>query len=77
MPMTKEQLLAGAMALDPNDREALAEQLLFSVGTGDQAAVDLAWLEEAKRREAEFARGATSTSPVEDVIARVRSNVSR
>jgi hypothetical protein len=75
--MTKEQLLAEALALDTRDREALAERLLLSVCDEDQASVDAAWLEEAKRREAEHARGAASSSPVEDVVARLQSRVSR
>jgi len=77
MALTKDQLLAEAMALSPKDREALAERLLLSVGDEDQAAVDSAWLEEATRREAEFARGNSSTSPVEDVLARLQSRVPR
>jgi hypothetical protein len=71
--MTKEQVLAGGMALDPRERQAVAEQLLLSLGEADQAAIDAAWLEEARRREEAFARGEMSTSPVDDAIARVLS----
>jgi hypothetical protein len=77
MPLTKDQLFAEAMALNARDREALAARLLLSVGDKDQAAVDSAWLEEARRREAEFARGNSSTSPVEDVLARLQSRAPR
>ena len=71
MPMTKDQILAEVMALDALEREALAEQILQSVPEAGRAAVEAAWLEEARRREAEFSNGGMSTSPVDDVVSRV------
>jgi hypothetical protein len=52
MSMTREQILAEAMALEPGDRETLAEQILLSLGPDEQAAIEAAWLAEARRREA-------------------------
>ena len=77
MAMTRDQTLTEAMALDPREREALAAELLLSLGEDDRAAIDQAWLAEAKRREAEFARGAMPTSPVDDAIERVRARARR
>lgn len=77
MAMTKEQVRAEAMALDPQDREVLAEELLLSLSETDREQIDAAWLAEARRRERAFARGEMSTSPVDDVIARVQSKARR
>ncbi len=73
MPMTKEQILAEAMALDPREREALADELLLSLTDGDHAAIDAAWLAEVRRREEAFVRGETSTSPLDAVMARLQA----
>jgi putative addiction module component (TIGR02574 family) len=77
MPMTKEQILTHAMTLGAGEREALAEELLQSIAEGDRAALDAAWLAETRSREEAFARGEMSTSPLEDVLARVRSKAPR
>jgi len=50
MSLSKEQIKAAALQLDPVEREALAEELLLSVSDTDRAAIDAAWLEEVKRR---------------------------
>lgn len=77
MPMTKDQLLAEAMSLDPDEREALAEQLLLTLTDADQAAVDAAWLKEARRREAAFQNGEMTSAPVDEVIARLTAGAKR
>lgn len=46
-----------AFELDPSDRESLAEELLLSIGNADRDAIDAAWLAEAHRRDAAFAKG--------------------
>ena len=77
MGMTRDQLRAEAMALDPKDREVLAEALLLSLTEDDRKAIDAAWLAEVRSREEAFARGESSTSPVDEVITRVRSKARR
>ena len=77
MPMTREQILTHAMTLGAAEREALAEELLQSISDGDRDAIDAAWLAEARSREEAFARGEMSTSPLGDVLARVRSKAPR
>jgi putative addiction module component (TIGR02574 family) len=69
--MTKEEIVSQAMELTPCERQALGEELLFSIiGTG-QEEIDQAWLEEARRRDADLNGGRTKTSALEDVIQRV------
>lgn len=75
--MTKEQIYEQAMSLRPTEREALAEQLLLSVTDDDQAAIDAAWLAEARRREEAFSRGEMTTSSVDEVIGRVQARAGR
>ena len=71
--MTKDQLLAQAMALDPLEREALAHALIATLSDADAAEIDAAWLKESHRRDAAYARGEVAASSVDEVIERVRS----
>jgi hypothetical protein len=73
MALTKEQIRTAAMELDPVEREALAEELMLSVGEGDREAIEAAWLTEAQRRSAAFDRGETGERDVDEVIARIRN----
>jgi putative addiction module component (TIGR02574 family) len=70
--MTKDQLFAQAMALQPREREALADALLATLTEADAAEIDAAWLAESHRRDAAYARGEVGASNVEEVMARVR-----
>lgn len=69
--MTKDQVLAEALALKPAERESLAQDLLLSLGDADAEAVDRAWLDEARRRDEAFARGKMGSVTLEDAISRV------
>ena len=69
MALSREQLLAEALALEPMDREALADDILRSLSDAEQHAIDAAWLEEARRRD----RGPVKGSTVDEVIERVRA----
>lgn len=71
MSMTKDQILAEAMALGPDEREALAEELWLSLNGGQRAAVDAAWLEEVRRRDAAFTAGQIQDSDLDEVMARL------
>ena len=73
MPLTKQQLLAEAMALDPQDREALAEGLWLSIEGEDREELDAKWPAEARRRDASFAAGQIKAVPVDEAINRVLS----
>ncbi len=71
--MTKDQIISEAMSLTPAERQSLAEQLLLSLNDDDREAIDAAWLEEARQRDAEFARGEMRSSTVDDAVARILS----
>lgn len=71
MTLTKEQIKSAALLLAPADREALAEELLLSIGETDRQAIDAAWLAEAHRRDADFRAAKTSAKPADEVIARL------
>jgi hypothetical protein len=73
MPMNKEQILTEAMALEPTEREALAEALLLSLDDIDREAIDAAWLDEARRRDEAYTRGETIASPLDQAVQRVLS----
>lgn len=71
--MTRQQIFAEAMALEPSERETLAEELLLSVDPSERQAIDAAWLEEARQRDAQFRSGQCQASDVDEVIGRVLS----
>ena len=72
MTLSREQIRAAALELDPADREALAEELLLSVGADEREAIDKAWLQEACRRDAALISGKTSAAPVDEVLDRLQ-----
>jgi hypothetical protein len=69
--LTKEQIKAAAMELEPMEREALAEELLLSLSEGEREKIDAAWLGEAHQRDAAFAAGKIGAKPVDEVIQRL------
>lgn len=68
--MTREQIKAAALELDPVEREALAEELLLSIDGKQREVIDQAWLAEAHQRDAAFRSGQAGARPLEDVLAR-------
>ena len=74
MPMTREQILNEAMALEPHEREALAEQLLQTVN-GDRAAIDAAWVDECRLRMEAVDRGELPVVPGDDVMRNLRDRL--
>jgi putative addiction module component (TIGR02574 family) len=71
MPMTKEQILNEAMALQPLDRETIAEALFSSVVYDDEMPVDSEWMSEIRRRKGEIQAGRAVLVPFEEVMARL------
>lgn len=72
MGLTKTEVRDAALALDPAEREELAEELLLSITGTERDAIDAAWLDEARRRDAAYSAGKTKAKPVERVIERLR-----
>jgi hypothetical protein len=66
---------AQAMKLDPQARAALAEHLIRSLDTLDDAENERLWLEEADRRYREYKRGHLQARAVEDVLRDARSAI--
>lgn len=73
MSLTRQQLFTEALALDPPDREALAEDILRTLGETERSEIDEAWLLETRKRDAAYRRGESTTSTVEEVISRILS----
>jgi len=73
--MTKEQLLAAAMALPADERQQIADALFESVAEGTREEIDAAWIAECKRRLEAYKRGEVQATPVDEVIERIRSRV--
>jgi putative addiction module component (TIGR02574 family) len=71
--MSKDQLMSEALKLEPAEREILAEELLRSLGDRDREEIDAAWLEEVKRRDADYRAGKIGAKPVEEVLQRLLS----
>ena len=77
MVLSKEQIKNAAMQLGPAEREALAEELLLSLGDVEREAIDAAWLAEAKRRDGDFVAGKSGGKPALDVVDRLKSRSGR
>ena len=71
MSTLAEELSRQALALPPEERVRLAEELLATVQQED-AEVEAAWDEELKRRIAEIDAGTARLIPAEDVFAEIR-----
>jgi hypothetical protein len=69
---TREQIKDAALQLEPAEREALAEEILLSISSAERDEIDAAWLEEARRRDAEFGGRTDDCIPVDEVIAALR-----
>jgi putative addiction module component (TIGR02574 family) len=75
--MTKDQIKSAAMELDPNEREALAEELFQSLSSPEQQAIDAAQLEEAKRRYETFIQSGAVANTSDEVVARIKNSIRR
>ena len=74
MPMTKEQILAEAMALDPRVRGELVEDLRQIADDGELSPEQLA---ELRRRVAAAERGETTFVPGDQVMRELHERLGR
>jgi putative addiction module component (TIGR02574 family) len=65
--MKTDDVIAEALKLPPELKSKLAEQLLDSLQV-EQAEIDAAWLDEARRRLQEIEDGQVQTIPAEEVF---------
>jgi putative addiction module component (TIGR02574 family) len=66
-----------ALALPPDKRLELADQLLSSLDPADQERIDRLWIEECKSRLAAFERGEMKAIPAEEVFEAARKKLAR
>ena len=74
---TYEDIKNAALALPPDARALLAEDLLESLNAEDQKRIDAMWAEEAERRDKELENGIVTAIPGEKVLNRLRSRYKR
>ena len=72
-----EKIKTAALALPPDARAMLAEDLLESLDAEDQQTIDALWVEEAERRDKEIEEGVVIAIPGEEVMERLRSRYKR
>ena len=75
MAMTKGQILAEAMALDPAEKAEIAERLLQSAFEEEPLSPE--WIAEISRRIDAVDRGEMPTYPAEEVFERLRAKHGR
>lgn len=75
MSMTRDQIKAEAMALDPREREQLAEELWRSVDEATKDEIDAAWAAEIRRRIEAVDSSQMPTVPADEVFAKLRSRL--
>ncbi|HMP77153.1 MAG TPA: addiction module protein [Kiritimatiellia bacterium] len=66
---------AKAMQLPPAERAALAERLIASLDTLDEAQTEQLWIEEADRRHREYKLGGISARPADEVLRDARDAI--
>lgn len=66
--MTTNEVEAAALEMDAGERARLAEKLLRSLEDLSQEEIDHLWIEEALRRDAEFASGTARARDAGDVF---------
>jgi putative addiction module component (TIGR02574 family) len=67
-----ESILDAALALPPENRAALAEKLLESLGEKDRAAIETAWAAEAESRLSAYEQGTIKAIPGREVLSPIR-----
>ncbi len=72
MEQIPETVLNAAMALSPNSRAALAEELWLSIDEKDRAGVEAVWAVEIERRVSSLESGETKLIPGEQVMREAR-----
>jgi putative addiction module component (TIGR02574 family) len=68
-----DTLAAKALALPPEDRARLAEQLISSLEQETDADAETLWLREAERRLDQLESGVSTSLAAEQVIEKARS----
>jgi putative addiction module component (TIGR02574 family) len=72
MARALEELFQEAMALSPEERLQLSQQIYDSLMTDEEREIEEAWLDEVERRYADYEAGRTKTIPGEQVFRELR-----
>ena len=72
-----EDIKNAALALPPDARAMLAEDLLESLAAKDQKQIDALWAREAEGRDNEIESGVVTAIPGEEVLSRLRTRYKR
>lgn len=73
MIRSPEEITSAAMSLSPLDKAKLAEQLVESIDTADQAQIDAVWIIEIRRRLRELDEGKAHTIPADEVFKSIEA----
>ena len=73
MPMTKDQILAEAMKLEPEEKEQLADAFWRVAHGATREEIEAEWAVEIRRRVDALERGEVETIPSDEVVARLRN----
>jgi putative addiction module component (TIGR02574 family) len=72
MTLTRDQVVAGFMALPPAERQEVAEETLRAAMDDAPADLEAAWVDECRRRIGELERGEVQAIPGEQVMREAR-----
>ena len=75
MSRSYEEILEQAMGLPIEERSLLAEDLLDSLRTDEERAIEKEWIEVAERRLAEVEAGLVKPIPAEEAHKRVKAKL--
>jgi len=70
-PLSTERIERELLKLPASERAQLAERIIASLD--EEAEVDRAWIEEARRRDEEFDSGAVEALSLEDPLRNLRN----
>ena len=77
MSTSADTILGTALALPPDERAWLAEELVASLNQGKDSDVESAWASEIERRIAEVESGEAETVSWEEARARIRAKLAK
>ena len=77
MSTRADTILGTALALPPDERAWLAEELIASLDQGKDSGVDSAWAAEIERRITEIESGEAETVSWEEARERIRAKLAR
>lgn len=77
MSTRADTILGTALALPPDERAWLAEELIASLDEGQDAEIEAAWAAEIEKRIAEVESGEVETVSWEDARERIRAKLAK